>query len=141
MLKDQIKKDLFHFSGDQETTLWSKIQFKNKSKVNRSIYLFSDTIWIENYFCIVWSNTKSVQYHIDNMLFMVDNGVFVHFDAFTTHARLFIFYCIRKIRKCFLLYKSERGSRNQKTTWYVLLELKPLLSNMNFHDFSWFSRK
>jgi len=43
----QGEKDLFHFAGDQETTLWSKIQFKNKSNVNRSIYLFSDTIWIE----------------------------------------------------------------------------------------------
>ena len=32
-----------------------------------------------------------------NMLFMVNDGVFVHFDAFSTHARFFIFYCIRKI--------------------------------------------
>ena len=32
-----------------------------------------------------------------NILFMVTDGDFVHFDAFSTHARLFIFYCIRKI--------------------------------------------
>ena len=73
-----------------------------------------------------------------NMLFMVNDGVFVHFDAFTTHARLFhivlhsknqiVSYCINQ--NVVLEIKRPRDM------FYLSLNRYCQDENMNFHDFS-----
>ena len=73
-----------------------------------------------------------------NMLFMVNDGDFVYFDAFTTHARLskivlhskntIVPYCINQ--NVVLEIKRPRDM------FYLSLNRYCQDENMNFHDFS-----